>query len=801
MRSRALAGVAFVLCWAGSQVAAACPPGHQVDGDDCDWVGTPGYVSGESTYSAGEFIYSDYVHDDAGADLDTVQSGEMDPGNPVTGTIWVSPDDPTSPRFGSTGDNLNARWRYSGDFAYPPRGTDTQQDLLSYYDVADILELRVTADAAQVHYLIRLGALRNADDAVVGIGIDADHDYTTGGAEWPRGANVRGQLGYDYFLTVWGTGAELVTYDAAGTAVSATPVPVAANLDKNLIEVSIPRPAGSEGAIWRHYVGSGLWDPSTQSWRTVEPTTTRTVAVTSIGSPLFPNLYNLLFRPWEPNTWWRETKQAEDLARNDISEDFADVELAKLDSGATDPPSTSTGLRNVQYETVPLGDGEGEEANAAGLGAINHIYKGPTQPAMLFLPSDYWTRPEKSRRFMFFYHCLNCNQNIWPLGVEDAASQHRTHVWGDAPLGTEHIQAIADEFDLMVAGALQRGEAGAGPFGADYEERDVRDILATFRDRDGITWDPDRVIYSGMSRGGSQTNRLMTLYPDEIAAAVAYSAASTPARVGNIRNLFYASITGDTGLDSAASTSGRGAADTLASLGYRHCYIEYLSRAHDFNLVYESWPIVKGLIAGEVRDPNPARVTYQLDASTENAALGLDHSKAYWVKGLALAADSGTIDATAWPLAWKLPTGASRLIGYFTNTFTGNSVYVSWLEYADLTGRSPADFEYGWLPDSVTVTPVAVSVPAEAGQNGFEATLAGLAAATLETARMGILPSTDLSARATTDGAATLALQGSWGGSETVTLSGGATAVFADGSYTITFPASGSYQIAIAVGP
>ena len=128
MRSRALAGVAFVLCWAGSQVAAACPPGHQVDGDDCDWVGTPGYVSGESTYSAGEFIYSDYVHDDAGADLDTVQSGEMDPGNPVTGTIWVSPDDPTSPRFGSTGDNLNARWRYSGDFAYPPRGTDTRSE-------------------------------------------------------------------------------------------------------------------------------------------------------------------------------------------------------------------------------------------------------------------------------------------------------------------------------------------------------------------------------------------------------------------------------------------------------------------------------------------------------------------------------------------------------------------------------------------------------------------------------------------------------------------------------------------------
>src|SRR5439155_22559072 len=125
----------------------------------------------------------------------------------------------------------------------------------------------------------------------------------------------------------------------------------------------------------------------------------------------------------------------------------------------------------------------------------------------------------------------------------------------------------------------------------------VRDILATFRDRDGITWDPDRVIYSGMSRGGSQTNRLMTLYPDEIAAAVAYSDASTPARVGNIRNLFYASITGDTGLHSAASTSGRGAADTLAGLGYRHCYTEHLSRPPAFNPRYESWPMRTSRIA------------------------------------------------------------------------------------------------------------------------------------------------------------------------------------------------------------
>ena len=124
-------------------------------------------------------------------------------------------------------------------------------------------------------------------------------------------------------------------------------------------------------------------------------------------------------------------------------------------------------------------------------------------------------------------------------------------------------------------------------------------------------------------------------------------------------------ITGDTGLDSAASTAGRQAATALDDLGYRHMYVEYLGRAHDFGLVYESLPIVEKTGWQEVRDPDPARVTYQIDRAVEepDAKLGLSHDHAYWTSGLRISdgAASGVIDAIALPMASKLPKTTSHL--------------------------------------------------------------------------------------------------------------------------------------------
>jgi hypothetical protein len=312
---------------------------------------------------------------------------------------------------------------------------------------------------------------------------------------------------------------------------------------------------------------------------------------------------------------------------------------------------------------------------------------------------------------------------------------------------TTHIQDIVDRNDVMVAGSVQRGEVGPGATYGNIPgagERDLRDTYATIRDRDGYSVDPNRVVFSGMSMGGSTTNTMMTLYPDELAAAVSHSAASTPARLQNIRNVYYMQITGDTGLDSAASTAGRQAATALDDLGYRHMYVEYLGRAHDFGLVYESLPIVEKTGWQEVRDPNPARVTYELDRSVEapDAKLGLSHDHAYWTSGLQIAsgADSGTIDAIALPMASKLPKTTSHLQGTFVNTDTGNQTFVDWMEWdRDLTGHGLQDFQPGWQPQGdVTVTNAKVPAPDHAGENAFSTTTTDLSAATLSLSRMQV---------------------------------------------------------------
>src|SRR3954468_7457295 len=83
MRGRltSVACVALACLGATTASAAACP--RAADGDDCDWVGTPTYISGTSVYSRGEFVYSDYVHDDYGANVDGFHSNDPDPPHPA----------------------------------------------------------------------------------------------------------------------------------------------------------------------------------------------------------------------------------------------------------------------------------------------------------------------------------------------------------------------------------------------------------------------------------------------------------------------------------------------------------------------------------------------------------------------------------------------------------------------------------------------------------------------------------------------------------------------------------------------
>src|SRR2546423_3064891 len=167
-RRIATAVCALVACtaWAAAPAGAATGCARAADGNDCDWVGTPTYISGTSTYSRGEFVYSDYVHDDYGANVDGFHSNDPDPPQPITG-VYPNMQDLTSPRFGGTANNGIERFRHSGDYGYPAAGGAGAPT--GYYDVADVLEFREALDASTLHLLVRLGAMTSADSTVVGI--------------------------------------------------------------------------------------------------------------------------------------------------------------------------------------------------------------------------------------------------------------------------------------------------------------------------------------------------------------------------------------------------------------------------------------------------------------------------------------------------------------------------------------------------------------------------------------------------------------------------------------------------------
>src|SRR2546423_337217 len=92
----------------------------------------------------------------------------------------------------------------------------------------------------------------------------------------PRGANMPQQLGYDYFVTMWGSGGELTDY--TGKTPKMTPIKVASSTGARppFMEADVPLPAGLKLGSWRTYVGAGLWDPSNAAWKHPDPSPQQT---------------------------------------------------------------------------------------------------------------------------------------------------------------------------------------------------------------------------------------------------------------------------------------------------------------------------------------------------------------------------------------------------------------------------------------------------------------------------------------------------------------------------------------------
>jgi pimeloyl-ACP methyl ester carboxylesterase len=728
--------------------AAIAPATKTVDGDISDWIGTPTRLGGTAIYSAGEYVYQDYLTDDHGADdgrdrerLDTLdplkdlepRTYRLDPFAQVLGD-----------EFGVDGPPL-----VSGKPAY---GDAELPGPLSHE--GDIVEARVAADAANMFFLVRTNGMTVTPGTAVLILLDTEEggSYAAPGsittvAEWA-------------FL-VAGNQVLASTFKGAAVACGAS-CSVATNATGfvNAVEIGIAR---------------SLLDPI--------PTTLKlgvaTGVVNETGTGLADistgdataDLVNVAFRFEEPVRIRMDREQALALLAGSIDPFLASVDLGKLAGGATESFAPGPGYYDRIYVShSPIAT----ETHSSG------EYQGIFQHYGLYIPTSY--DPTKLNPAVVWLHPRSSGNahlaGAWVPGIIRQLGERR----GTLGQGNVIISPSARGSSTWWVG---RGHE-------DFRES-WDDAMASY------SIDPDRVYVAGHSMGGFGSYLVGLLYPDRFAAAFPISGPTQPGGwtgVGdpiasqddndvetefmfnileNARNLPYVIYQGTNDelvfWPGIARTAAR-----FTQLGYRHRFYSFPGQEHYSPLIVDEYADARRYMDTFRRDPNPAHVTYKVWPALEHAvesvrvpagALDYTFDGAYWVDGLTVRSGSasdpttmGTFDAITEghgvPTILTLPDAGVASVGQTSPyVMTG----LQWLQILD-------------------------GVPA----NAFTVTLTNIATAELDLARMGLLTNIPLKVATTTDGPATLELKGTW--ATTPTVSGAVSSSYAAGVLTLTIGAS-----------
>ncbi len=727
------------------------------------WTGEPAWIANHGVYRSGEFIYQDYVYDDHGANTDGINRRDN-----VFG-LWPDPQRPTDQRWSPTGGSI----RYSGDFMYPADGDHIA-------NIADLIEFRVAADDDNVYYHVRLGDMSAPDSSVVALCVDTDRNATSGVQAWPLGAGLVSRLGCDFIITAWGTGATITTPDGDQDLIDAGGA-VVADVDEATIDLAVPRAAADPGeGTWRYYVASGMWDGD--GWLQVVPGPQVIGAPVATGGGIgVPQIWDLLSNNSEPNSYWMEEKQSNDLVRHFILDDFVDVDFARLALAVDDPDPETTGFVPRIYRSAhPMTPARGLEIDRGT--STNFIYNGPYQPYAMVVPSNYYDEPRRAFPFDLCMHPLNGNHMV-EVYYAEAFNQREGYnplVTGTLPqtgyLGFSQIEGLVDRLGTLYACVLGRGE-GVGYTGG-RGLVDVLEVQADVMARYDV--DLDRVTAHGVSLGAIGTWYLTPLYPDRYAAGMPYI--FSPAivnsdfpRLENLYNvpMYYAIGTLD---QFAQGTQGDPTADALEALGNEYLYVHYLGRQHEGRIEQDFLPFTEHLAYPRERVRDPARVRFTFDPGAYPEEIPGDGS-AYWVSGMVPRAEApASIDAVSLARADRLPPAQVVIDGLYTNTIEGWQARIRGLfrmtEEEFRAMWHPEAWEPGWVELSLDITETAL--PAEEVGNAFRVDATNLGAVTLDTDGMDLDVGAPIEATLSGDGTTTLTLAGPWGAVPPVTLDGDA---------------------------
>lgn len=564
-----------------------------VDGLPTGWEGQATMVPGTARYDAEEWAYTDYVYDDGGA---------------------------------------------GGDFAYP-------EDAERYgANAADVALLRVEADGGAVHHLVELNTLLVPDSTVVALAVDTDLDETTGGGDWPLGADIT-SAGWEFVVTVWGTDGELTFAD--GTTHS---IPVAASTETNTIEFAIPTPIADRGTgAWRYRGAAGVWDPDAGTWAEVvasDPAgSTADQPTGGDGSTNQPDAFNLLFRnraydggtaatDENDSSGFQSERQSEALASGDIGPFTRTVHFGLLASGATAAPEPPPGdvhtTRIYAPEDFPNARPEGVSDD----GATGSLYNGRFQPYRLFVPGSYRQDPTPAPLIPMLHGWTGNHRGFNPS--DDA-------FWNDVVRANR----------ALVPKPLGRGEE------IWYEHLGELDVLGVMDDvARHYAVDPDRIYLGGTSMGGLGTIKIASSHPDLFAGIFPSVPPMSDRAQGyvlpqnndwdlvdvadSLRNVPVRNFTGTYDALVPAGYDSKRFCDRLEELVYDHiCWRDVSSDGTHQSYHDDFAADVLALMEDHPqRVEDPARVTYashpafRRHAADAGVADLLPYDHAYWVRGI-----------------------------------------------------------------------------------------------------------------------------------------------------------------------
>jgi predicted esterase len=560
------------------------------------WKAQPILISGASAYRHGEFLYQDFLYDDAGA----------------------------------------------GPYTYP---TDP-----SYVrNAADLVELRMKPLARGTAIRLTYNSMLNAGLVATTVALgDA-----AGVRPLPYGANV--QAPATVFVTVHGSTAT-ITDAATGAPVPGVQPEVAVDTARRQVNVCVPYtafdPRGQHSV--RVAAGTGLWNQADDRYlipRATPADATHPGGAGTLVNP--PAFFNAAFRYDEPLSGFRTSRQTSVLRTGDLSPFSASVDFVKLAQGVDDDmPGQAGGVPRTGYMNRILAS-HFESAQGRGTattlqpdlcpagGCQAPSYAGRLQPYEIYVPKA--PAPRDGYGLMLNPHAAGGNHNSYSGGqprwqeevgerdtpfISVTPNARGTTYWYYGQAGAEVFEVWADvahryklDPSLTVIGGLSMGGYATWKLAGQFPDLFAATPMIVPCPSAGVAYQQGGPVPGGEA---SMTRLLAPSFrnvPQLVWAGSQDGVCSYWAQVDYMNQM-----------------------DTM---GYRYQFFSF-PVGHAFPLGNEFQPMVDWMGTRHVvRDPN--HVTYVMNGMMNEPAVGLNADHAYWLSDLRLrdtaaSPPTGTVD-------------------------------------------------------------------------------------------------------------------------------------------------------------